>query len=620
MQMKNTIQKIYLINTKMLNALLDTNGIEKRVGFYSVQHTIVVFLLVMFPFISNAQKDTTLVIALQKKAMDLEGAQQPDSAVLYNTKALGIAQKNGYTLGVAKSYLNLGITYMHTAKYPLALANYYKALPIYESKKNNIGMLRTLANIGSVCESQGEFDKAITYGFKALKIAEVVNEKKRTAIICGNIGIAYSRQHKFELAKTYILKALALDSAINNTEGLARNLTNLGFIHTDKQYDKQALVYFSQSLVLATQLNDTYSIATCLGNMGSAYQSLKQYAQAEKHLLQAVKLANQTGDINLVAQFEIIVSEFYKTVKNDKQELAHYKTFVSLRDSMYNEENLRASAAAELNYTFDKKEAATKFQNDKIIYKLEADNKLHKQQRWFLLIAIALVLGLLYMAKRAYDNKKAIAEFMSTENDRKEVLLQEVHHRINNNLQIISSLLTLQANSAENTKLQEYLLQSQNRIQSLSVLHELLYQNNSPLQVNMHEYITKVLDYHKDIVSTLPAKINIDIEVSSTNFATKIAVPVALIINELVTNSIKYAFANATAGTITITLLPVTNEHNHWQLYVSDTGKGLPQDNEVRKDSLGLRLVTIMAKQIKGTLTKSNTPGATFSIVFSNTI
>ncbi len=604
----------------MLNALLDTNGREKRVGFYSVQHTIVVFLLVMLPFISNAQKDTTLVIALQKKAMDLEGAQQPDSALLYTTKALGIAQKNGYTLGVAKSYLNLGITYMHTAQYPLALANYYKALPIYESKKNNIGMLRTLANIGSVFESQGEFDKAITYGFKALKIAEVVNEKKRTAIICGNIGIAYSRQHKFELAKTYILKALTLDSAINNKEGLARNLTNLGFIHTDKQYDKQALVYFSQSLVLATQLNDTYSIATCLGNMGSAYQSLKQYAQAEKHLLQAVKLANQTGDINLVAQFEIIVSEFYKTVKNDKQELAHYKIFVSLRDSMYNEENLRASAAAELNYTFDKKEAATKFQNDKIIYKLEADNKLHKQQRWFLLIAIALVLGLLYMAKRAYDNKKAIAEFMSTENDRKEVLLQEVHHRINNNLQIISSLLTLQANSAENSKLQEYLLQSQNRIQSLSVLHELLYQNNSPLQVNMHEYITKVLDYHKDIVSTLSAKINIDIEVSSTNFATKIAVPVALIINELVTNSIKYAFANATVGTITITLLPVTNEHNQWQLYVSDTGKGLPQDNEVRKDSLGLRLVTIMAKQIKGTLTKSNTPGATFSIVFSNTI
>jgi two-component system, sensor histidine kinase PdtaS len=337
-------------------------------------------------------------------------------------------------------------------------------------------------------------------------------------------------------------------------------------------------------------------------------------------LLQAVKLANQTGDINLVAQFEIIVSEFYKTVKNDKQELAHYKTFVSLRDSMYNEENLRASAAAELNYTFDKKEAATKFQNDKIIYKLEADNKLHKQQRWFLLIAIALVLGLLYVAKRAYDNKKTIAEFMSTESDRKEVLLQEVHHRINNNLQIISSLLTLQANSAENTKLQEYLLQSQNRIQSLSVLHELLYQNNSPLQVNMHEYITKVLDYHKDILSTLPANINIDIEVTSTNFATKIAVPVALIINELVTNSIKYAFANTTVGTITITLLPVTNEPNQWQLYVSDTGKGLPQDNEVRKDSLGLRLVTIMAKQIKGTLTKSNTPGATFSIVFSNTI
>jgi two-component sensor histidine kinase len=148
-------------------------------------------------------------------------------------------------------------------------------------------------------------------------------------------------------------------------------------------------------------------------------------------------------------------------------------------------------------------------------------------------------------------------------------------------------------------------------------MHELLYQNNSPLKINIHDYLNKVLDFQKDVVSTLPGKVEMITDVADENFPTGVSVPLALIVNELVTNSIKYAFANEESGFIKISLFRDEKSNDKWMLSVSDSGKGLPDNNEYRKNSLGLRLVKIMTQQIKGTLVTSNSPGATFEISFN---
>jgi two-component system, sensor histidine kinase PdtaS len=239
----------------------------------------------------------------------------------------------------------------------------------------------------------------------------------------------------------------------------------------------------------------------------------------------------------------------------------------------------------------------------------------HRTRLFFGIFIVLAAVGL-FFAWRAYSNKKKVAEFMASENHRKEVLLEEVNHRINNNLQIISSLLSLQANSADDERLKDYLQQSQNRIQSLASLHELLFMNDSSLKINMRDYLEKVLVYHKDILSTLQGKVRLELNVANDQFPPQVAVPVALIVNELVTNSLKYAFADGKDGQLNVSLLHRSDHNENWLLCVSDSGKGLPADDKFRKDSLGLRLVNLMTKQMKGVLTKSNSPGATFEITF----
>lgn len=578
--------------------------------------SIISFLL-FFNLLGFSQSDTIIVNLLNHKISLFDKNHQEDSVLVYAEKSLLISQNIKYNLGIAKAFGRIGTVCMHKGDYPQALNFFFKALPIFEKLQNKTGVLIQYGNIGVVYDNQNENNKALEYYFKALKISEEINDQRHASIQFCNIALVYAKEKKFKKAEAYILKALEIDKLLGDKEGIARNLINIGSLYNDQQKYLEALSYFNKAFVISQEIGDRYQIAGCLVNMATVHSVLKQFNKAEKLYLQSLKAAEKVDDLDLKSQIELLVSEFYSEVDNDKLALSHYKKYIVLRDSVYNAENTKKSVESEMNYEFDKKQTAIKFEHDKVVYKLESENKLHKQLRVFFIVSIILILALLFFAKRAYDNKKKVADYMASESNRKETLLQEVHHRINNNLQIISSLLTLQANSANDARLTEYLNQSQNRIQSLSVLHELLYQNDSSLQINMNEYLNKVLDFHRDILNTLSSKVEMELNIAHASFPTKIAVPIALIVNELVINAIKYAFTDCIRGKITVTLKSLKNETNTWLLSVSDTGKGLPIDTNYRKDSLGLRLVNIMTKQIKGSLTTSNAPGAVFEIKFN---
>jgi two-component sensor histidine kinase len=579
-----------------------------------------IFLLITFLFsfcFCFSQNDSNTVITLQKKLEVFQNNNQLDSVLFYEKQVLIISTKINYKRGIAHALGSLGLVYKYKGDYSKALNYFFKSLADCEKLDDKLGSIINLGNIGTVYDAQGDFPKALDYYFKALKISESINDKHTTSIQYHNIANLYGNQAMISKSEEYHFKALAIDKSLNDKKGIATTLMDLGSLYSLNDSLQKSLTYYLEALSILEEIGNKVEIGTCLMNISAGYTDLRQKKKAEEYLLKTFSLSKEIDDVEFKESLEKMASQIYAEFDNYKEAFTHYENYIILRDSIFNELNTKQSMKAELDYEFDKKQAITKYENDKIIYRLESENKLHKQLRIFFIIYIILILGLLFFAKRAFDNKKRVADFMASENERKEMLLQEVHHRINNNLQIISSLLTLQANSVGDEKLNNYLMQSQNRIQSLSVLHELLYQNDSSLQININEYLNKVLDFHRDVLSPGSNKVDITLNITDVCFPTKTAVPLALIVNELVTNSIKYAFNAANNGQINISLLPIENEKNKWKLSVSDSGKGLPMDTNFRKDSLGLRLVTIMVKQIKGDLIKSNTPGATFEIFFN---
>jgi PAS domain S-box-containing protein len=214
--------------------------------------------------------------------------------------------------------------------------------------------------------------------------------------------------------------------------------------------------------------------------------------------------------------------------------------------------------------------------------------------------------------------------------EEKEILLKEVHHRVKNNMQIISSLLDLQAGTSDDPRLEEMLSMSQRRIRAMGLIHEQLYTSENFGTIHAPDYIGNLAQYMSQITSTSSLLPDIRVDVEDLTLTIDTAIPVGLIITEIITNAIKYAFpaewfqdpahtgSDGSEAVLVISLQSGEME-GHYILEVSDNGVGLPESMEFESSgSLGLQLVTMLTQQLKGTIEVDRSAGTRFRITFAS--
>lgn len=212
--------------------------------------------------------------------------------------------------------------------------------------------------------------------------------------------------------------------------------------------------------------------------------------------------------------------------------------------------------------------------------------------------------------------KKAIDENLRQSLKEKEVLLKEVHHRVKNNLQVISSILNLQKAYVRDQKTLDLLHESQNRIKSMAFVHESLYQTKDFSNINFADYIGNVTRnlMHSYASTESPPELELNLAPIQLNLDT--AIPCGLIINELLSNALKYAFRKTKNGKISLTL---TENKGNIKIVIADNGSGLPETVDYRNtESLGLQLVVTLVEQINGKIKLENKKGAKFTIEFTS--
>jgi PAS domain S-box-containing protein len=216
--------------------------------------------------------------------------------------------------------------------------------------------------------------------------------------------------------------------------------------------------------------------------------------------------------------------------------------------------------------------------------------------------------------KQAERALEQALEQIKTSLHEKEVLLKEVHHRVKNNMQVITSLLRLQSKIIRDEQVLSVFQDSQNRVKSMALIHETLYQSDDLSRINFAEYLKKLVAHVSRSYRTRPEAVKINIQVDDVSLPIDTAVPCGLIINELASNSLKYAFPADTQGEVNITF---GRTEAHYVLRVSDTGVGLPDDFDPEKGkSLGMKLVRMLTAQMRGELEYRNSVGTTFEIKF----
>ncbi len=197
----------------------------------------------------------------------------------------------------------------------------------------------------------------------------------------------------------------------------------------------------------------------------------------------------------------------------------------------------------------------------------------------------------------------------------KEVLLKEIHHRVKNNMQVISSLLQLQAQYIEDEATLFLFEESQSRIYSMALIHEQLYQSDSLDRIDIQSYVENLVDnlFQSFGCSNDSIEISLNVEPIFLNIET--AIPCGLIINELVSNCLKYAFISTAKGEIKIDVREISSQKFH--LSIQDNGSGFPADFDVENtETLGVRLVKMLAEQLDGEITIDSNPGTYYNLIF----
>ncbi|WP_298507918.1 sensor histidine kinase [uncultured Kordia sp.] len=321
------------------------------------------------------------------------------------------------------------------------------------------------------------------------------------------------------------------------------------------------------------------------------------------------------------------LSHFYNEINQPRAAYKYLETYAAIKDSAFSRQNVEEIKELELTYEFEKQQYKDSIQNAETLAVLDLQQKnelqqeRHVQQILLGLFVLALALG--GFAYYAYQRKKKTSKVLDEKNkiiekalQEKQLLLKEVHHRVKNNFQIVSSLLELQTKGIEDEKALNLANEGKNRVKSMALIHQKLYQNDTGL-INFDEYIqTLVKELSYMYASEKKVKTNISTE--NMQFDVDTAIPLGLIVNELITNAYKYAFEAAKDNELNISINKVNEDE--YKLVVADNGKGLDDAIDLAKvKSLGLRLVRRLTKQLQGNFLLNNEDGASFEITFKDT-
>ncbi len=228
-----------------------------------------------------------------------------------------------------------------------------------------------------------------------------------------------------------------------------------------------------------------------------------------------------------------------------------------------------------------------------------------------------------YQLSKEIEERKRIEGKIKSSLEEKEILLREIHHRVKNNLQIISSLLSLQSDNSNDENLNKLFRDSQNRIYSMALIHEHLYESEDLTKIEISSYIKTLAFTLHETYDQKDFNVEINVDIDDVYLGIDVAIPCGLIVNELISNSLQHAFQNTNdnlnndhKNLININMF-IDKPNEHYVLIYSDNGKGISEDLDVKTtNTLGLQLVYGLTQQIKGNIELNRSVGTKFTISF----
>lgn len=516
---------------------------------------------------------------------------QLDSASLFFDKAMKGYEATGNQKGKATTLFKIAWVYQSKGELEPAMKANLDALRIMEGLGDQEGIASALGRVSDALYSQGKAQDALDYARQGIAICkkngfknEEVNVLQSAAYACMALGdfeqaLMYSNQSISMVRQHGMGQSILADH--HNTRGNA--LKRLG------RY-LEALADYSACLDISTKINYAGGTTASTANLGEVNLLMGNYAAALPYQLKTIEFQEKGGDLPNLVENYVHASNIYEQLHDYKSALLYQRKALKMRDSTVSIQSDAAISDLRMQYETEKKEATIAAQTVQI-----------GQQRTvqWLSIGMAALLGLLAFSfyKNGVARKKA-NELLTAKNAENELLLKEIHHRVKNNLEVVSSLLALQSAQVDDPNVKVAMQEGQNRVQSIGIVHQKLYLGENLAAVEMRDYFLNLGD---SILDSFGADDRVTIECAMSQLELDIdtAVPLGLIVNELLTNALKYAFPNGRKGRIEIKL--EQKDADAFSLQIADDGVGKIAE-AVQGTGFGGQLVALLTRQLGGEL------------------
>ncbi|MCB0401288.1 MAG: tetratricopeptide repeat protein [Flavobacteriales bacterium] len=522
--------------------------------------------------------------------------------------------------GMATCYNGIGVVNYDQGKLYDALEYFIKSIRIKQKTDDTTSIAMTLNNIGNVYKDLGKYDRSMEYYNKSMELKEKVNDRHGLAMTLNNIGLLNHDHGDYETALDYYNRSLKIKKEIADLHGEAMTLNNIGLTYEVQKKYKDALSYYQKSIDLREKINDQFGLAMNLVNIATVYRETGDFTRAYKYLFRAEKIAKEVGATTQLRDCYQRLYETYERQGSIQSAYKYYKLFEETKDSIMNEESLKNVQKLQAKYENEKQqlEIQNLSKKDELNKAQLEKNKAELTSKRIvnigLIVGIGVCIGLIifFFVILKYRRRKETELEQSLEE--KEVLFREVHHRVKNNFQLISSLLNLHLNNTDNEAVQMALNEARDRINSMSLVHEKLYKSKSLSNINLKDYVSDLVVY---LLDNFDEDVDQKIEIDELELDIETAIPLGLIFNELITNSMKYAFKKREGGKITIA---IKKDGAGYEVHYADDGIGLPDHIDFDNlDSLGLNLVQILVLQLHGQLNVIRENGTAYSFSIRKT-
>jgi len=465
-----------------------------------------------------------------------------------------------------------------------ALQLYLQVLKRAEQENRQDLYADTYYQLAIIHHFQNNNEKSKEQHAQALRYARLMKDSLTLGRCLMLSGIFAFTEEQMDSSVQYFLQSADLFTKIGRLKNAATAMSKVGNIYEGQGNYAAATPIFKQYLTTAQQARDSFLLMTAYINLAGNAYNLRNYPEALVHVNLACDFAEYVKrDFEYQKALEL-KSLIFEGMDKPKEALQILRQYVQHHDSILNNERTQQITEMQTRFETEKKEATIEQQQQEI--------RQGNIRFWLItgaLLVALLVGGLLFRLTRILRQRNAEKEF----------LIKEIHHRVKNNLQVLSSLLHLQSRQITDETALDAVREGQNRVDAMGLIHQKLYMGDNMAAVEMQDYLKNLGDTLLDAFGLDDDQVAIHYHLSPMHLDVDTAIPLGLIINELVTNSLKYAFPNGRAGAIEISLWK--DDTGKLCLQVADNGVGQALETDLKHSTaFGTNLIHLLSKKLKG--------------------